>query len=203
MNQGKFIVIEGLDGSGTTTQVELLVDYLRSKKIRAYPTKEPTDNFIGGTIRGAISGSYALPDTSLQLLFSADRGHHLQRVINPLLKSGAVVVCDRYYWSTIAFGSVTLDRDWLLTLQKYFTAPDLSIFLKVDAKVCVKRLLGDRFKVELFEKEEKMRVVWKTYEWLAQKNPSLIKIIDGEGEIEDIFERIKPYVDKLLGLKED
>ena len=140
MKKGKFIVIEGLDGSGATTQINLLTEFLNKKGIKAYYTKEPTDNVIGGLIRGALSEVYGLPDASLQLLFSADRGHHLERVVEPLMKNGNVVICDRYFWSTIAFGSVSLDKKWLLTLQKYFRVPDLTIFLKVDPKECIKRI---------------------------------------------------------------
>ena len=139
-NYGKFIVIEGLDGSGATTQVELLVNYLKEKGLEVYSTKEPTDNVIGGLIRGALTGVYKLPDTSLQLLFSADRGHHLSRFIEPALNRGFWVVCDRYMWSTVSFGSITLDKNWLLDLQKFFRIPDLSIFLDVDPKECIKRI---------------------------------------------------------------
>lgn len=189
--RGIFIVIEGLDGSGATTQGNLLVEYLRGKGFKVYLTKEPTDNVIGGLIRGGLTGVYNLPDTSLQLLFSADRGHHLARFIEPILKNGNVVVSDRYFWSTIAFGSVNLDKDWLLSLQKYFRIPDLTIILKVDPKECVKRISKDRYDFELFEEEKKLRKVWGTYSWLANKFPEKIKIVDGKGTIDKVFERVK------------
>ncbi len=196
--KGKFIVIEGLDGSGATTQINLLTEYLNDNGVKAYYTKEPTDNVIGGLIRGALSGVYKLPDASLQLLFSADRGHHLERVIEPLMKNGNVVVCDRYLWSTIAFGSVSLDKRWLLELQKYFRLPNLTIILKVDPKECINRISKNRFDFELFEEEKKLKEVWKTYIWLASKYPRKIVIIDGEGKKEGVFARVLKEVSKVV-----
>ena len=197
-NRGKFIVIEGLDGSGATTQVQMVIEYLRGRGVDAYSTKEPTDNVIGGLIRGALSGVFKLPDTSLQLLFSADRGHHISRFIEPVLNDGSWVVCDRYLWSTVAFGSISMNRKWLLELQKYFRTPELSIFLKVDPKECVLRIKEDRYDLELFEKEEKLRKVWNTYAWLARKHPANIKIVNGNVGRDKVSARIIKHVEKLL-----
>lgn len=196
--RGKFIVIEGLDGSGATTQINLLIDYLNRNGKKAFYTKEPTDNVIGGLIRGALTGFYKLPNASLQLLFSADRGHHLDRVIEPLMKNGNVVVCDRYFWSTVAFGSINLDKKWLLELQKYFRMPDLTIILKVSPKECVKRISQNRYDFELFEEEEKLKKVWKTYMWLARKYSSKMIVVDGNGRIEEVFDRVVKSVEKNL-----
>lgn len=196
--RGKFIVIEGLDGSGATTQINFLIDYLNKKGLKTFYTKEPTDNIIGGLIRGALSGVYQLPPESLQLLFSADRGHHIQRVIDPTLRKGLNVVCDRYFWSTVAFGSVNLEREWLLELQKFFRLPDFTIILKVTPKECIKRIKKNRFDFELFEEEKKLRKVWETYNWLAKKYAAKIKIVDGEGPVEVVFARIKKEIDQLF-----
>ena len=201
MNRGKFIAIEGLDGSGSTTQIAMVVDYLRARGISALSTKEPTDNVIGGLIRGALTGVYKLPDVSLQFLFSADRGHHLSRLVEPVLQNGRWVVCDRYIWSTIAFGSLALDKSWLCEMQKYFRVPDLSIFVEVSPKECVRRIKEDRFDVELFEEEKKLRKVWATYRWLAARYPKQIKIVDGNRQKEEVFKNIAYYINKLLEIK--
>lgn len=177
---GFFINIEGLDGSGVSTQVKLLRDGLLREKMEVYATKEPTDNVIGGLIRGALTGVYKLPPGALQLLFVADRLHHLERQIVPILNKGNLLITDRFCWSTIAFGSVDLSRKWLLQLHSYCFLPDISIFLRVSPKICVARLKADRFDFELFEKEEKLWKVWNTYEWLGEKFPVCIKVIDGE-----------------------
>ena len=196
--KGKFIVIEGLDGSGATSQINLLVDYLNSKKIKTFYTKEPTDNIIGGLIRGVLTGVYHLPDESLQLLFSADRGHHIQRVIKPILQKGQNVVCDRYIWSTIAFGSTTLDKKGLLGLQRYSLLPDLTIILKIKPEESLKRIKDNRFGFELFEEVKKLKKVWTTYEWLSMKYPKTIKVVNGEGTKKEISERIINEVNKFF-----
>ncbi|KKQ51813.1 MAG: putative thymidylate kinase [Candidatus Woesebacteria bacterium GW2011_GWB1_39_10b] len=198
MQRGKFIVFEGLDGSGISTQVDRLVTHLRAKRLKVFSSKEPTDNVIGGLIRGALTGVYEIPGTSLQLLFSADRGHHLARVIEPLLKNGNVVICDRYIWSTIAFGSTNLDKNWLLSLQKYFRVPDLTIILKVNPKECIRRISENRYNYELFEKEKELKSVWKTYLWLSKKFPKKIKIVNGEGTVDQVFERVKKLTSTVL-----
>lgn len=196
--KGKFIVIEGLDGSGSTTQVQLVSGFLNLNGLKTYATKEPTNNVIGGLIRGALTGVYSLPMESLQFLFSADRSHHLHRVIEPQITNGINVICDRYMWSTVAFGSTDIDRNWLLEMQNFFVRSDLTIFLKVDPKECVRRIKKDRYDIELFEEEVKLKKVWRTYGWLAKKFPKEIKIVDGEGTKKEVLERIVSHVKKMF-----
>lgn len=202
---GFFLDIEGLDGCGATTQVDILEKTLRKRGINVYTTKEPTDNVVGGLIRGVLTGVYKLPAEALQLLFVADRSHHLARQIVPILKNHHLLITDRFCWSTIAFGSVNLSKQWLLELHHYCPLPDLSIFLRVSPKVCLKRLKADRFDFELFEKEKTMQRVWEAYEWLAKKFPESIKIIDGEKTPEavakDIWQLLKgqPKFCRLTG----
>lgn len=197
--KGKFIVIEGLDGSGGTTQVDILVKKLKKEGNYSYATSEPTDNIIGGVIRAALTGVVKLPAESLQLLFSADRGHHLKRMILPALENGSSVVCDRYIWSTVAFGSLSMDRSWLLSLQKHFMIPDLTILLKVDPKECIKRIKKNRFDFELFEKEEELKKVWRTYMWLKRKYPKKILVVDGNLSLNEVSERIEKTVIGFFG----
>ena len=200
VNKGKFIVIEGLDGSGSTTQVGLTINYLSKLGFKAFATKEPTDNVIGGLIRGALTGVYKLPSSSLQLLFSADRGHHVDRMVKPIVSNGGIVVSDRYYWSTIAFGSVDLDREWLLNMQKYFLTPDLTVLLKVPPAECVRRMSLSRYDLELYEEKEKLSKVWKTYIWLAKKFSKSVVIIDGVGSVEEVNGKIIAHINKLLDI---
>ena len=93
---GFFIDIEGLDGSGTSTQASLLKEGLREEGFKVFTTKEPTDNVIGGLIRGALTRVYKLPPAVLQLLFVADRLHHLDRQIVPILQNHNIFICDRF-----------------------------------------------------------------------------------------------------------
>src|SRR3989338_8854070 len=105
---GKFIVLEGLDGSGQSTQAANLVDFLNAaaEKLRpgcagAHLTKEPTNNLIGGLIRAQLTSEWKTKAECLQLLFAADRAHHLEKTVAPLLEKGIWVVSDRYFFSTI------------------------------------------------------------------------------------------------------
>jgi len=106
--KGKFIVFEGLDGSGTTTQANLLFRYLKKQGKKVYLTGEPTRSLIGGLIEGQISGDWKSTPECLQLLFTADRAHHLEKGIIPLLKKGITVICTRYILSTLAYGSIDM-----------------------------------------------------------------------------------------------
>ncbi|PJA83165.1 MAG: dTMP kinase, partial [Candidatus Nealsonbacteria bacterium CG_4_9_14_3_um_filter_37_29] len=161
---GKFIVFEGLDGSGTTTQANLLFKYLKKQGKKVYLTGEPTRSLIGGLIEGQISGDWKSTPECLQLLFTADRAHHLEKGIIPLLKKGITVICIRYILSTLAYGNLDIkDEKWLMTINKKFIWPDITFLLKVSPKICIQRIKKERFHKELFEKEEKLKGVYKNY----------------------------------------
>ncbi|MDP3724114.1 MAG: dTMP kinase [bacterium] len=193
---GFFIDIEGLDGSGASTQVEKVVAWFgkeTDKKILR--TKEPTDNVIGGLIRGALTRSVNIPMDALQLLFAADRAHHLESEIVPVLKHGGIVVTDRYIPSTVAFGSLDVEKEWLLGLNERFLLPDLTIFIRVDPAECVRRMQKSRIRLELFEDVEKLRGVWRGYEWVAKQMANVI-ILNGERPVEEVFHEIRSLIEK-------
>lgn len=190
-----FIVFEGLDGSGQSTQAQLLKDYLKKEKnISAVLTKEPTSAPIGALIRQVLKKEVSISPAALQLLFCADRSEHLEKIIKPALKNGQWVVSDRYFCSTMAYGSLDLDIDWLIKINEDFLKPDVIFLLKVRPQVCLERIDKNRDKREFFEESEKLKKVWQTYEILSQKF-SNIKIIDGEKNIEEVFEEIKSKID--------
>jgi len=202
---GKFIVFDGLDGSGISTQAAMLVDFFNEKKqklefghVGAYLTKEPTSSLIGGLIKSQLTHEWKSSPECLQLLFSADRAHHLEKEIVPLLEKGVTVVCDRYFFSTLAFGfSEIKDFNWLLSLQKKFLMPDITFFLKVSPKICIERIRKSRFGMTLYEKEEVLARVWKNYEKLS-KEFKKIYIVNGEKPASKVFEEIKKIVKKEL-----
>jgi len=193
--EGLFIAFEGLDGSGSSTQVDFLTDKLREEGYPAHATKEPTNNIIGGLIRGQLTHDWSSSMECLQLLFAADRAHHLYREIIPGLKDKKIVISDRYFFSTVAFGSLELDRDWLMSLNEKFILPDITFLIKVLPKECVKRMQSSRFELELFEQEQKLKKVWQTYHWLSE-NFKNVYVIDGmqsrqqiAGEVYEITKR--------------
>jgi len=191
---GRFIVFEGPDGSGTTTQANLLFKYLKRQGKKVYLTSEPTHSLIGGLIESQISGDWQSSPECLQLLFTADRAYHLEKEIIPLLKKGIIVVCVRYILSTLAYGNLEIkDEKWLMEINKKFIWPNITFFLKVRPEICIQRIEKERFHKELFEKEEKLKKVFKNYLKFSKKFKN-IYIIDGEKPIKEAFEEIKNKV---------
>ena len=196
--EGKFIAFEGLDGSGSSTQVDLLIANLKKIGVKAFSTKEPTNNLIGGLIRGALTKDWIASPECLQLLFAADRAHHLDRTILPNLAKGNFIVTDRYYFSTIAFGSIGVSQEWLKALNSEFPVPDITFLIKVSPKECIRRIGKSRAEFELFEEENKLAKVWQTYSALAEDKKNKIRVIDGEQDIAVIAEEIFDIVKKEL-----
>jgi dTMP kinase len=189
---GKFIVFEGLDGSGQSTQTKLLAEFLEGKNYKVLTTKEPTlDSRAGKKIRQILDEKTKEDPAELQKLFAQDRQVHLNELIIPRLKEGKIVISDRYFYSTFAFGySDGLDLNWLIKLNEDFLAPDIAFILKVAPKICVARIEKRGKAKTLFEKEAKLVKVWEGYEKLA-KIFKEIKIINGEKSIPEVFEDIK------------
>ena len=195
---GKFIAIEGLDGSGSSTQTARISDHFKSAGALAWATQEPTSSVIGGIIKSCLVGDWKMESPlSLQLLFAADRANHLEKEIIPRLAQGATVISDRYFLSSLAYGSLDIeDNDWLYNINNQFILPDLTILLKVSAETCIARIQENRGGLELFESEEKLQSVWQNYEHLSKKYPG-IKVIDGEKPEEEVFGEIVKEINKL------
>jgi dTMP kinase len=200
---GKFIVFEGLDGSGKSTQAALLVKELQEKRCKVHATFEPTQYLIGGLVRSYLANDWKSAPECLQLMFCADRAYHLEKEIVPSLKAGVTVVCDRYFFSTVAYGAMDMDLDWLIELNKNFIIPDLTIVLESDPELCIERMAKERFSVELFEKIEILKKIWKNYQIVAKKfsGTANVKIINGDRKIPEIFEEVKEIFQTFKKIK--
>ena len=198
--EGRLIVLEGLDGSGISTQASRLESHLQEQGYATFLTKEPTTGLIGGLIRSALGGKWRASHTSLQLLFSADRAQHIADEIEPALKRGKVVICDRYVFSTLAYGFASgVDFEWLYSINKKFKTPDLTLFIDISPDISVSRIVGGRERRELFEKRETLGKVRKAYLNLARR--FRFKIINGEGSVDETRQEIARVVDDFLGNK--
>ena len=199
VRQGKFIVFEGLDGSGQSTQIGLLDAYLKSKGVKTHLTTEPTNNIIGGLIRGILTHQWSLSNTGIQLLYCADRAHHLESEVLPAMAKGNVVISSRYFFSTIAYGSLDNDTEWLKKINEKFILPDMKFFIKVSPKVCMRRINGSRFRTEFFEKEKKLKKIYQAYLRLGEsKEYKNFYVINGEQAVEEVSGEIKKIIDKIF-----
>lgn len=179
------IVIEGIDGAGTTTQARRLVDALRGDGVDAVLTREPSDGPIGALLRRMLAGDHAPVDaTTMALLFAADRADHLHREVDPAIARGAVVVSDRWYHSSLAYQGADEDRAWIRVLNERARRPDLTVLLRVDPDVAAARRAADatRGGDEIYDRLETQRRVAAGYEAVvaALRDSERIEVVDGE-----------------------
>ena len=193
--KAKFIVFEGLDGSGQSTQAALLKKFLIKKKIKVVLTKEPTlDSRAGKKIKKILAEEIKTKPALLQQLFAEDRKWHLEKVIKPALKNNKWVISDRYFFSSFAYGKAQgLALKWLIEINKDFLYPDLIFFLNVRPIICLKRIEKRGIDKTLFEKKEKLEKVFKIYKIFPKKFKNVM-IINGERKKEKVFEDIKKII---------
>ena len=196
---GKFIVVEGLDGSGKSAQVDLVINFLKEKGKDVVVTREPTiESDAGRKVKQALKKEIVVAPLELQGLYVQDRKEHLENKVIPALKEGKFVVSSRYAFSTFAYGySDGLDVDLLVEMNKNFLLPDLTIIVDVSPESCVKRIEGRGEPKELFEQKEKLTKVNEIY----KKTPSMFEnviMINGEKSIPEVFEDIKKEIIKIL-----
>jgi len=203
---GVFIDIEGLDGSGQSTQIQLLRQVLDLKGISFLITKESNEAYyLGKEIRQILKKEKKMESPlKLQEMFVENRRDHLKRLIIPKLKNNGVVITDRYLWSTVAYGSLSIDYQQTLKMNKDFILPDITFLIETSPQECMRRMKASRSSLEYFEELDKLKKVYKTYLNLAREFKDNIIIINGEdkeekiaGEILDIlnynpkFKRLK------------
>lgn len=198
-----FIVLEGLDGAGTTTQAQLLDQALSAKGHRVHRTREPSDGPIGVQIRQILRrrlvrrGGDALTPETIALLFAADRTDHLADEVEPALADGQVVVCDRYVHSSIAYQGVELETDWVTAINHHARAADLVLFLDVPVEDCLRRI-GGRGEAELFEERTFLERVVAGYEAAFERRTDPWVRVDGTASIDDVHAAIVAAVTRML-----
>lgn len=205
---GKFIVFEGMDASGKTTHSCDLVEKLKNEGHKVIYTKEPTDGEIGKLIREVLTYQIKVPPISLQYLFSADRGVH-QEQIKDWLKAGYIVVSDRYFWSSVAYGIADLNGspDFYLTafsiLSFYhqFISPDYTFFLDVEVDEAVRRIEESKKRREIYEAREKLVKIDNSYEKLIDRFKEEFTVIDANKSIDEVSEELFDRVKKIINNK--
>jgi dTMP kinase len=202
---GSFIVFEGGEGAGKSTQEALLAQWLESQGMTVLRTREPGGTPAGEAIRTILlSNEYAgLTDRAEALLFAAARGEHAAQVIRPALAAGTVVVCDRYLDSSVAYQGYgrELGAEYVRGLSMWATrdlVPDLTVLLDVDPAIGLSRVTSpDRLESEPIDYHQRVR---RAFVDIAAADPTRYLVIDADQDKDAIAEQIRHRVAELLGI---
>ena len=162
---GRFIVFEGIDGSGKTTQARMLAAALESRGYKVRLTAEPTELPTGRALRAALGGSVKLSECQMATLFVEDRiAHNVEPDvgINALVERGEIVICDRYYYSTLAYQGHSTDYGWVKAMNlecPEIRKPDLCIYIDLLPEQSLERIAKGRDSVEIYENVETLTKV--------------------------------------------
>jgi len=197
MKQGVLIAFEGIDGTGKSTQIHLLADYLRAKGFEVVETREPTDGPYGRRIRRLyVNRQSSTPKEELEL-FVQDRRQHVDEVIAPALAEGKIVLTDRYYYSTAAYqGAVGMDPEMIFAANDFAPRPDLVVLLVMNPEESVRRieqLRGER--LNDFEQIEQLR---KVADLFATFSDDCILRVDAARPIDRVQAEIRRGVQPII-----
>jgi dTMP kinase len=186
----RFIVIEGLDGAGATTQMRLVTEAFDKSGVNCHATFEPTSSPLGSLVRSVLRKEIVTTPLALALLFSADREDHLYNPVNGIvdkMEAGTIVISDRYLFSSLAYQAVECGFEKVSELNNY-PYPKFLFYLDTPVEDCLRRIeLRDNGK-ELFEREEFLKKVRDNYEIIFSDLPKDVVFvrIDGTKSREEI-----------------
>lgn len=209
MKKNLFIALEGIDGSGKSTQLKILSEKLISIGHKVYTTFEPTDSFIGSIIRDILKGLQKVDHRTIAGLFVADRLHHLLDEKNGIIKKlqeGYTVITDRYYFSSYAYHGTHMDMDWVINanaMSAKILRPDINVFIDVSPVICMQRISENRSMMDLYETLENLNNVKGKYleAFDKLKHEENIFITNGDRPLEVISNDIWNEIQKVLKLQ--
>ena len=204
--RGRFFALEGIDGSGKSTQLPLLARRLEALGRPCVQTREPTGGPMGALLRQVLTGQVTCDSRVVAPLFVADRLDHLLRKGDGLLalvEGGTDVLCDRYYFSSYAYQSVDLPLEWVIGANRPcadLLRPDATLFLDVDPELALERIVRGRNHTELFETRERLTRTREQYfrAFEAEKDRERILILPGDLPPEELSRAIWDRVAPLL-----
>ena len=204
MRSNPFIVFEGIDGSGKSTQIRLLEEYLNARGHRVWRTAEPSDGPAGKLIRQVFSGAYPADDRVVAGLFVADRLEHILHAENGMQKAlneGYTILCDRYYLSSYAYQGVHMPLDWVMqanSMAASLLKPDLHIYLDLSPEKALERIRKGREDRELYETMDNLSRVHSLYAQLIKDlaGRENILYIDADQGPQNVHMKILEGLDK-------
>jgi dTMP kinase len=198
-----FIVLEGIDGSGTTTQLGLLERHLHGRGRRVHATREPSQGPIGRLLREILLGGHKsaagapVDGLAMALLFAADRRDHLAREITPALEGGADVISDRYLLSSLAYQAQEAERDWVAGLARDLRVPDLTLLLDLPVEVAAARRHAAGRPDERYDADAVQTRVAARYRELCAGDPRAVTLDAGKS-VAEVAAAVAATVDRLL-----
>ena len=205
VKRGRFIVFEGIDGAGKTTQINLLANYLREQGRAVYCTAEPTESVSGGLLRDALSGVSRRTVCEMAAMFVFDRINHNVNPVNgiqKMLADGFDVICDRYYYSSLAYQGSGTDPEWVGNMNlncPEIMRPDVCIFLDLTPEQSMARINRGRATQEIYENEEKLTQVrnqfYRVFEDLKDRDH--IQVVNAYRTVEEIHADIVKLTDQI------
>ena len=205
MERGKFIVFEGIDGSGKSTHARLLKERLEKEGKRVFLTLEPTEGEAGKLLRRCLTGETDLPEEAIAGLFMTDRLDHIKNPSEGILahlERGEIVISDRYYFSSFAYNSMYAPMEWVIainSLARELLKPDLTVFLDLEPTRFVDRIRA-RGQKERYEKTELLTKVRENYMKAFSLLPDeKVEIVDNGCSPEEAAEKVYAAVRKILG----
>lgn len=207
--KGLYIALEGIDGSGKTTQVEKITEYFKSKGKKVVRTREPRKvGLIGDIVQKVLQGKIVMPATALQYLFSTERVIHHEELVIPELKKGNVVVTDRCFWSAIVYGILDRTGDRyqhktadqlliamsILSIYHQFIVPDRAFYLKISLETALLRVSKKKDMKEIYEDKKKLKKIIEGYNIMVKRFPKEFVVIDGERSSEEVTQEIITYL---------
>ena len=201
-----FIVLEGIDGSGTTTQAARLLAHLAVRGRQACGTREPSTGPVGKLIREILLGGHssaqghAVHGDTMALLFAADRRDHLTREVEPQLAAGFDVISDRYVWSSFAYQAQEADLPWVQQLARNLRKPDLTMLIDLPIEEAARRRSLAGRPIERYDADGYLAKVAAHYRQLAATDQNAL-VIDGRPSMDEVTVLIAAAVDGLMGIK--
>ncbi len=199
---GLFIVFEGIDGTGKSSQIKRLASFLENLGHNVLTTREPSDGTFGTKLRSLFYNRETISKEEELQLFIDDRKEHLQKTVLPALKKGQVVLCDRYFPSTIAYQGATgaFGIDELLAKNSFAPAPDIALLLAAPVDLCIQRITkGRNEKLNDFEKRDFLQ---KADAIFASLQFPWLKRIDCSDTMDEVEQEIRQIIEPLLQQKQ-